>query len=131
MTEKKLWTILRNLLGDKWHGQRLEDRLSVGVPDIMYAIHGVQGVIELKVVDRPGKTIRITNFQRSWLKKHGDHGNRSFLLVWAYESNILALFSHTVAYNISNMQDSKNEALLWCHTNKLSSCINKFIEIIG
>lgn len=130
MTEKKLWTILRNTLGNRWHGQRLEDRLSVGVPDVMYAMNGAQGVIELKVVDRVEKTIRITGFQRSWLKKHGEHGKRSFLLVWAYKSGVLALFDHNTAYDIINMQESKNKSLLWCRADKVNSCIDRLIEVL-
>jgi hypothetical protein len=130
-TEQKLWVALRDHMGNDWHGQRWEDRYSVGCPDTVYAVNGVKGEMELKVVKTINEPIKITNYQRSWLKKHGDHGGgRSFLLVWC-QSGVLALFDHSTAYSIHNMSGSEHEAVMWCETSHPRNCIEQLMVMIS
>lgn len=51
-TEASLWRYIRDGMGSRWHAQRHEDRLSAGVPDVSFALDGVDGWLELKVLSR-------------------------------------------------------------------------------
>jgi len=84
--ESSLWRYVREGMGRRWHATRHEDALTAGIPDVSYGICGVQGWIELKVVERAplSGVIRVRHFtkeQRAWLKARGSHGNRTWLLL--------------------------------------------------
>ncbi len=128
MNERKLWAALNRLIGHRWHAQRLEDKLALGVPDLIYAINGVQGAIELKVVNRTTNKIRVSPYQRSWLMKHGTKGGRSFLMVWAHEDEVVCLYDHEAAYKIETMEDEE-PVMKW--KGQIKDMRDEFIKAIS
>lgn len=71
--EASLWQYIRKGMGARWHAQRIEDSLSVGIPDLGYAIDGLEGWIELKHVPAwPARAItpvrpKLTAKQSTWM----------------------------------------------------------------
>lgn len=74
----------------RWRAQRLEDKLSEGIPDLCYAIKGQRGLgfIELKHqhawpkrTTTPLRLKRYTQEQRIWLRCMGAWADRCFLLL--------------------------------------------------
>lgn len=88
--EQLLWRALDAEMRSFWTAQRHEDRYSPDVPDVSFALNGVDGWAELKVVDptpKPDALLRIAHFtsgQRNWLYKRGRAGTgHCFLLAKA------------------------------------------------
>lgn len=89
MIDGGLWGYLRALMRDRWHAQRHEDGSSSGVPDVSYALRGVDGWLELKYLPswpkRPETMVRIRGFtaaQLRWLEQRGEEGGgRCFVLL--------------------------------------------------
>ena len=86
--ESNLWRYISQGMGRRWSASRHEDMIGLGVPDVSYGLQGVQGWIELKVLDdwpKNPKTIvqfrKFTTWQRRWLLGRGRHGDRTWLLV--------------------------------------------------
>ena len=81
--ERTFWEYLHGLMGSRWHAQRHEDRYSTGIADVSYGCKGVDGWIELKVLDHRPSLIRPYNLpclstdQRSWLFQKGTKGRAS------------------------------------------------------
>lgn len=79
--EQRLWQYVRKGMAGRWHAQRHEDMLSAGIPDVSYAIDGVDGWIELKAIDRwPARDatpvrVGIRPAQVRWLSLRGQHGH--------------------------------------------------------
>lgn len=104
--EARFWAYLRKGMRGRWHAQRHEDRLSAGVPDVSYALNGVDGWIELKALDRWPKragtrvTSGLTLIQGRWLVDRAQKGNgqcfiflkvgRDYLLWRWIDAHILA-----------------------------------------
>ena len=73
----------------EWHAQRHEDRYSTGIPDISFALAGVDGWLELKKLpeapknpDRIFKIPHLLPEQVLWLNGRGDAGKgHSYLLL--------------------------------------------------
>lgn len=85
--ESKLWQYVRDGMGNRWDAQRIEDSLSVGIPDISYCIT-VNGWIELKHVPKaPIKSETVmkikhwTAEQENWLITRGKRGGSCFVLI--------------------------------------------------
>lgn len=98
MSEHKLWNYVRAGMKPHWNSQRIEDRLTPGIPDICYAIDGF-GWIELKylpsVPKNPETVMRIDHLtpeQRNWSELWGKRTNRVFLLLQAGDNYLL--FDH-------------------------------------
>lgn len=69
---------------------RIENTTESGTPDISYAIAGIQGWIELKLI-RQGK-LTFEKFQLSWLKKRLRH-SRGNLWLFATDEEALYIYS--------------------------------------
>lgn len=82
-TEDGLRRFLVKLMGQWWHFQRHEDRLSTGIADLSYAGNGVDGWVELKVSKNGPWLKGLKACQRRWLCRRGKAGNgKVFVFVW-------------------------------------------------
>lgn len=92
---------LMRLMGTTWDAQSHEDAYSEGIPDISFAMFGLNGWIELKIAhfpvlkDTPINLDHLTPNQVNWLIKRGNKGKGCFLLVKVDET--FYLFSHALA----------------------------------
>jgi len=90
--EQALWAYLRRGLRGRWHAQRHEDRYAVGLPDVSYALDGVDGWLELKALDyTPAQvSVGLTAVQSAWLTLRGRAGNgQCFVLVRLGQEHLL------------------------------------------
>ena len=85
--ESNLWRYIKGGMRKMWHATRHEDG-EPGTPDVSYGAEGVNGWIELKVLDswpkRPDTVVQfkhLTPWQTRWLQTRGDHGGHCFLFV--------------------------------------------------
>lgn len=88
--ERTLWNYLRKGMQPYWRPQRIEDKLSHGIPDVCYALPGVEGFgfVELKWArawpKRATTPLRLPHFtkvQKAWLRRFGDYAYRVYLLL--------------------------------------------------
>lgn len=103
MNEKQLWAFIRSKCRGKWLAQRHEDRISVGIPDVSFAICGVgHGWVELKSIScqlSPSAIVKVPHFtesQRAWLSSFGAVGGGCFVVL-AVNGYILLLTSDAVS----------------------------------
>jgi hypothetical protein len=90
--EQALWAYLRRGLRGRWHAQRHEDRYAVGLPDVSYALDGVDGWLELKALDYAPVQVNVglTAVQSAWLTLRGRAGNgQCFVLVRLGQEHLL------------------------------------------
>lgn len=108
--EAKFWVQIRDAVGGRWEPQRLEDKYSVGIPDLAYSTN-VNGFIELKAVAKgpkdPDAIFRIRHYtpeQRNWLRDHGKRAGYCYLFIRLGGDEYL-LFDWTVCHlvNISTL----------------------------
>jgi len=90
--EKDLWDKIRVAMGLSWSAQRHEDRYSLGIPDVSFAItfkgKKINGWIELKVIGKmhDSNVIKVSKFtkeQKAWLTDTSEHGGNCFLFLKA------------------------------------------------
>lgn len=88
MKEKQLWAFIRSKCRGKWLAQRHEDRVSVGIPDVSFALQGIgHGWIELKSVNcqlSSSAIVRVPHFtesQRAWVNDFGVIGGGCFVVL--------------------------------------------------
>lgn len=108
--ERKFWVWLDAAVGPLWDAQRHEDKYSVGIPDVSYGTHKVNGWIELKAYDKwPTSGLpHFTTKQANWLVNRGETGGHCFILVRI--KKIILLFDWKVAYPLIN--HSCNRAIM-------------------
>ncbi|TXG97729.1 MAG: hypothetical protein E6R08_06315 [Nevskiaceae bacterium] len=82
--EQRMWDYLKDQMGRSWHAQRHEDKYCPDIPDISYGYAGMDGWLELKVLDGwpadPAKPISMPHLrsgQVNWLEDRYKHGNYS------------------------------------------------------
>jgi hypothetical protein len=89
-SERSLWDYVRKGMRGLWRAQRLEDRLSAGIPDVCYTVRGMKGCgfLELKYKPtwpkykhRPFTLKHFTKEQRLWLKFIGEWAEWAFVLL--------------------------------------------------
>ena len=78
-TEKNLWLSLKKHLPKKTHSQRIENRVSEGMPDSYLCMDGVPVWVELKIIKRNGITLQPS--QIAWHLSHSRCGGVSFFLL--------------------------------------------------
>lgn len=99
--ENALKKYLMRLMGTTWDAQSHEDAYSEGIPDISFAMFGLNGWIELKIAhfpvlkDTPINLDHLTPNQVNWLIKRGNKGKRCFLFIKVDKT--FYLFSHALA----------------------------------
>lgn len=105
MTEKRLWTTLKDGMDHTGHFDRIESHAtSQGRPDVNYCIDGREGDIELKVFDTRKGGFVLRSSQNAWfcnrvrsgstrnfiLARYDDtFGNSQYLLIPGYASRNL------------------------------------------
>lgn len=106
--ENTLKKYLVKIMGTRWHVQSHEDKHSVGIPDLSFAVDGVNGWIELKHVliaesklagNPIIKPAKFTPSQVNWLNKRGKKGGYCYVLV-KVGSEHYYLFHFSVAREI-------------------------------
>lgn len=100
--EKLLWQRVKTCMGTIWDCQRHEEKYSVGIPDVSFAMKGINGWLELKYLKEWPKSgpVLIPHFtpqQKNWLYKRNEHGGNCFLL--------LQIGDHYVAINGDKVLD--------------------------
>ena len=72
-------------MGTRWDVQSHEDKYSLGIPDLSFAIGGVSGWIELKQIERyktlTMKPSKFTAPQINWLNRRNRFGGGCFVFV--------------------------------------------------
>lgn len=108
--EQKMWSQLKNSIGNSWHATRHEDGLSKGIPDVSFGVFGSQGWIELKVISdwpKDRKAIvqvkHFTKEQKSWIYTRGMIGGRCWLLLKIEKGNQWLLFNHKQALLVGTL----------------------------
>lgn len=77
---------------DRWGDHsRVENTAESGTPDISYAVGGLQGWVETKIV-RAG-CLKFEKFQLAWLKKRSRHAHGKNL--WVFATDGKSLFVYT------------------------------------
>lgn len=114
LTEAKLWQQMRTGMGRTWDASRHEDGLGVGVPDVSYGLHGVNGWIELKVRDfwpkRQNGCLRLdklTAVQVLWLEKRGKSAGNCW--VFMRIENTYLLFNWKVVRGLREKPMTPNQ----------------------
>jgi hypothetical protein len=94
--ETGLWRYMLRGMSRDWDASRHEDMLGAGIPDVSYGIDGVQGWIELKVVEawpkRPKTVVPFPGFtpwQKRWLKNRGRYGGGAWLFARVEKTYLL------------------------------------------
>ena len=103
--ERALWIYLANGMRGRWHAQRHEDKYASGIPDVSYAIHGVDGWIELKSLSRrPARPeVGLSKIQSAWLTLRGRMGNGNCFVLARFGREHL-LFSWKVSGVLTEKQ---------------------------
>ena len=93
--EVALWRYVSTGMRGRWTAQRHEDRYTAGIPDVSYALNGVDGWLELKALERPGAAVSVgvTDEQALWLRRRGLlGGGRCFVLARIAREHLLFRF---------------------------------------
>ena len=98
MTEKKLWNSLRQYLPKKSHAQRIENRVSEGMPDCYICIDGVPIWVELKIIKN--NRIVLQKSQIAWHISYDRSNGISFFLASSPSDRCLFLFEGRKALEI-------------------------------
>lgn len=70
--EAKLWAALRKHLPDGWSATRIEQRAGGGFPDVLFTIHGLPVLVELKVTASKKVKLRPAQIAFSyWFSRQG------------------------------------------------------------
>ena len=111
-TEKNLWLSLKKHLPKKTHSQRIENRVSEGMPDSYLCMDGVPVWVELKIIKRNGITLQPS--QIAWHLSHSRCGGISFFLASpAFQPDVF-LFDGADALKIQGSRADDLRALaLW------------------
>lgn len=110
-TEAKLWSLLKKHLPKKTHAQRIENRVSEGMPDSYLCMDGVPVWLELKIIKRSGITLQPS--QIAWHLSHSRCGGVSFFLCYAPSEGLAFLFEGGSAAQLqgSSFSDLRPAAL--------------------
>lgn len=107
---------LMRIMGTRWDAQSHEDKYSIGIPDLSFAIRGVNGWIELKQIAKykspTMKPAKYTSPQVNWLNRRNKHGGGCFVFV-KVESDYY-LFTADKARAIADGQSQE-----WYETNSV------------
>lgn len=119
-TEKSLWQSLKKHLPKKTHCQRIENRVSEGMPDCYMCIEGVPVWVELKIIKGNGITLQPS--QIAWHISHSRCGGVSFFLGYSPTERLAFLFEGGLATQIhgSRFDDLRPAALF---SGTLSDCV--------
>lgn len=96
--EKKLWQSLKKHFPKKTHYQRIENRVSEGMPDCYICMDGVPIWCELKIIK--DNRIRLQPSQIAWHLSHSRCGGVSFFLAYAPSEGLAFLFDGDSAAQI-------------------------------
>lgn len=86
-THGQIWHHLSTRMKDRWHANRHEDTVTIGVPDISFGINGKNGWIEMKSLpdwpktSRPLKLHDLTIHQVKWIEKRLEFGGDCWILI--------------------------------------------------
>jgi hypothetical protein len=107
--EAALWHYLSNGMRGRWHVQRHEDRLTAGIPDVSFAMNGIDGWIELKARARISASISLglSNEQAIWLYRRGKIGS-GHCFVMARIGKEHLLFRYNVVNVLTISQSMEN-----------------------
>ena len=83
MSEKALWQLLRENLPLRMF--RVENRVSVGMPDVHFVRNGIAGWFEMKYTKdfRSGRRVSVglKKHQHMWLKDYSNHGGLCWIIL--------------------------------------------------
>jgi hypothetical protein len=121
--ESTLWNYLKQGMGARWNACRHEDMITPGVPDVSYALDGVHGWIELKVLDAwptnngVVKIDSFTSWQRRWLQERGRIAAYCWLLLKVNRPKVFLLVPWHVVHNVGKWSVNKlvlnDDVIVW------------------
>lgn len=87
--EQKLWDKLSLIMAGSWRADRIENKISQGIPDVYFGVSAqLHGWIELKVLPEFPKAAvskvkvpHYTAWQANWHWMHRDFGTRSWIAI--------------------------------------------------
>lgn len=118
MTEKSMWEVIRRNMKGSWTVDRHEDRVTLGVPDLSYAMNDgtrkVQGWIELKCIDKFNNDMNsvtpikhFTGVQRRWLKTRQEVGGSTWLFLKVGRNTWMLFKGDVAAENVGRVSEYK------------------------
>ena len=120
MSEKALWQLLRDNLPLRMF--RVENRVSVGMPDVHFIRDGISGWFEMKYTKdwREGRQVSVglKKHQHMWLKDYIDHGGLC-LIILRVGRNWLLLFNGDEDLVKSMKPEELIEKSIWFHKGKI------------
>jgi hypothetical protein len=135
MSEAHMWSRIRDdvFKGKGFHVERVENKASLGTPDVSWAGGGKEGWIELKWVARwpvKGGPLALDHFtpqQRLWLTKRCLAGGRADVLLGVGSDDFLLFSGATAARVLGKLEYSALLSL--CKTSILGGLdSNKLLE---
>ncbi len=131
--EQLMWTHLAGKMQGYWNAQRHEDELSDSIPDVSFARKGVDGWLELKIIEHwPKRESCAVNLSRlrpgqvNWMEERGKAGNgHCWLLLAVGESAgdaTWVLIPHTSVRLVYDRALTRQEILSLfphCHSSSL------------
>ena len=120
MSEKALWSLLRENLPLRMF--RVENRVSIGMPDVHFVCGGVCGWFEMKyTIDwKEGRQVSVglKKHQHLWLKDYIDHGGLCWIIV-RVGRNWLLLFNGGEDLVKSMKSEELIKRSIWYHKGRL------------
>ena len=87
MTEKALWTTVKDAIGHIGHFDRIESHaVTQGRPDVNYCISGVTGDVELKVFDKRKGGFVLRANQNAWFCNRNKAGAKTIFILARYDN---------------------------------------------
>lgn len=129
--ERNFWNWLDTQMCRYWHSQRHEDKYSTGIPDVSFALNGIDGWIELKAYEKwpNGKLPHYTKDQANWLYSRRERGSGHIFILMKIEKTVL-LFGAFIAYEL--LKPMNEESLRYWATKYWDGKfdVKEFIEVI-
>lgn len=129
--EAIFWDWLESAIMGRWIVQRHEDKYSVGISDLSYALRDTMGWIELKAYKKwPTKNLgHYTSKQANWIYDHGKNGGgRNFILIRVKKT--ILLFDWSVAFELLDPVDECKLRSLAIRTWDRSFHVGEFLDIL-
>ena len=112
--EQKLWDWLREKtrsVKSPPELDRVENKVGVSMPDVMFTALGFFGWIELKVIDYDPKEVGVcgplvkhfTQGQKRWLKSRGKKAGACWFLLWNRHNDDLFLINYRYVEQVGNV----------------------------
>jgi len=92
--------------------ERIENRVNLGIPDMLVGVGSGWAMVELKVVPR-GKKVRVRPHQVAFMVRHGSAGRPCFFLIKHELDSVIYLYPGTAAPSLLSIGLMKTPTKAW------------------